>query len=127
MEPVNVQVIALVPTAYYHCQHCELTFQHLGLGSRIHGEQVREALPADLQEQFHALCDWVLGLLERYGARVRIKVIDAASVEGVWKSLRHGVRSYPAVVVGKDKFGADFREAQGAIERHLAAADKEDA
>lgn len=123
MEPVAVQIIAYAPTAFYHCQHCELTFQHVGLGRRLHREQLHEALPADLQEQFHALSDWVRSLLDRYGPRVGVKVIDAASVEGFWKSLRHGVRTYPAVIVaGREKYiGTDYRGAQDAIERHLAA------
>jgi hypothetical protein len=35
--------------------------------------------------------------------RIVVSVIDAASVEGVFKSLRYGVRRFPAVIVGRDK------------------------
>jgi hypothetical protein len=30
---------------------------------------------------------------------VRVSVVDAASIEGVWTSLRHRVRQFPAVIV----------------------------
>lgn len=122
MEPVAVQVIAYAPTGFYHCQHCELAFQQVGLGRKIHGEQQREGLPGELQDQFHAVCNWVGTLAELHGPRVRVRITDAASLEGFWKSLRYGVRSYPAVIVGGDEkyIGADFSDAEASVERHLA-------
>jgi hypothetical protein len=124
MEPVDVQVVAYAPTGFYHCQHCELTFQQVGLGRKVHGDQLREGLPEDLQVQFHAVCDWVGGLAARYGSLVRLRVTDAASLEGFWKSLRYGVRSYPAIIVARrEKYvGADFGGAEAAVERHVSHA-----
>jgi hypothetical protein len=114
-------VIAYAPTGFYHCQHCELAFQQVGLGRKVHGEQLREGLPDDLQDQFHAVCEWLGALAARYGDRVRLRVTDAASLEGFWTSLRSGVRSYPAVIVdGREQYvGADFRAAGAAVERHV--------
>jgi hypothetical protein len=34
--------------------------------------------------------------------RLVVKVIDAASIEGVFKSLRYNARRYPAVIVNRD-------------------------
>ncbi|GEM_PF-6561585 len=31
-------------------------------------------------------------------------MVDAASLEGVWLSLRHGARRYPAVIIGRQVF-----------------------
>ena len=45
------------------------------------------------------LCDWVRELALRYQDRLLIKLIDAQSILGFYKSLRHWVREYPAFIV----------------------------
>jgi hypothetical protein len=56
---------------------------------------------------------------------VVVKVIDAASLEGVWKALRYGVRKFPAFIVnGQARFqsgnytgvGQEIRRVLGAAE-----------
>jgi hypothetical protein len=127
MRPVRVEVITYTPTFFFHCQHCELTFQEMGVGAAVHREQAREALPDDLRQEFQALSLWAHDLVERFGRRVRVKVVDAASIEGVLKSLRHGIRRYPAVVVqGRDRFvGVDLHSVLPAIERHVEEAESQ--
>lgn len=121
-KPVSVEVLAYAPTAFYHCQHCEVTFREVGVGNQIHQEQLAEALPEDLSHDFQAISDWIRALVEHYNAQVVVKVIDVASLEGFWKSLRYGVHRYPAVIVeGKDKYiGNDFATVGRLIDRHLA-------
>lgn len=99
MGAVRVQVITYAPTIFRHCQHCEVAFQGVGLGERIHRAEAAEALPDDLIVQFQKVSDWVHDLLKRHGRGIEISVVDAASIEGFWKSLRHGVRRYPAVII----------------------------
>jgi hypothetical protein len=119
MGPVRIEVIAYAPTAFYHCQHCELTFEEVGFGRRIRKEQLAHALPDDLTRDYQAVSDWVRALTDLYGGRIAVRVIDAASVEGFWKSLRHGVRRYPTVIVdGKEKcLGTDLATVRQVIER----------
>jgi glutaredoxin len=130
MEPVSVQVITYAPTVFRHCQHCEVAIAGIGLGERIHRAEAQNALPDDLLQDFQQVSDFVHSLLERHGPRVRVSVIDAASIEGVWKSLRHGVRRYPAVVVdGRDRLsGTAFEQIDRVIEarlrEHARAAEK---
>jgi hypothetical protein len=107
VKPVTVEIVTYAPTAFYHCQHCELVLGQSGLGERIHREQARDALPSDLREQFAAISDLVHQLRDRHGDTVRVRVVDAASIEGVWKSLRYRLRRYPAVVVDKEKLVAE--------------------
>jgi len=123
MTPVRVEVIAYAPTAFFHCQHCELTLQHVGVGQKIHDEQTTYALPPDLSRDYQALSEWVRALTEHYGGQVIVKVVDAASVEGFWKSLRYRVRRYPAVIVaGQDRcLGTNTATVQAFIDRHLSA------
>jgi hypothetical protein len=122
MQPLLEQVITYAPTAFFHCQHCELTFKQVGFGDRVHLEQSRSSLPDDLEDEFHRVAEWVTSLHERYGDRVRVKVIDAMSLEGVWRSLRYGARRYPFVVVdGRLKHtGTDFASLEPSIETSLA-------
>jgi hypothetical protein len=100
VEPVLVDVLTYAPTAFFHCQHCEITFQQLGIGPRMRRIEADESLPPDLQLEYLQLSEWIHGLQHRHGGRVAVRVIDAASLRGVWTSLRHRVRSYPSVRIG---------------------------
>jgi hypothetical protein len=123
-RPLRVDVITYAPTIFYHCQHCEVMFGQIGVAERVHREQARDSLPEDLGAEFAAVAEWIHRLLDRHGRRIDVRVIDAASLQGVWKSLRFGTRSYPAVVVaGEDRYiGPDLPLAEVEIERRLAAA-----
>ena len=122
-RPVRVEVITYAPTVFYHCQHCEVAFGQTGVGEHIHREQARGSLPKDLREEFAAVSDWVHTLVGRHGRRIDVRVIDAASLHGFWKSLRYGTRAYPALIVdGEDRYiGADLSLAEADIERRVAA------
>src|SRR3990172_2829755 len=96
---LTIEIVAFAPTAFYHCTHCEVVWQETGFSRGLHEEQVHSALPPDLMNDYQAVSDWVRRLLARYCGHVQVKVIDAASLEGAWKSLRHGLRRYPAVMV----------------------------
>jgi hypothetical protein len=124
MKPVTVQVITYTPTVFLHCQHCELTFKEMGIGERLRRQEAAEALPEDLAREYQALSDWVHDLLERHGPRVRVKVVDAASIEGFFSSIRHGVRRYPAVILdgGEKRIGTDFGVLDPLIDSRVAAA-----
>ena len=120
--PLKVEVIAYAPTAFYHCQHCEVVWDQLGFSRGVRQEQLNSGLPEDMQREYLAVSDWVRQLFARYCDQVVVQVIDAASVEGVWKSLRYGVHRYPAVIVGgrEKSAGTDFHLADAAIAQRLA-------
>jgi hypothetical protein len=119
MQPLSVQVITYAPTVFRHCQHCEVAFEGLGLGERMHRAEAADALPDDLLTDFSRVSDWVHRLLDRHGPQVAVTVIDAASIEGFWKSLRHRARRYPAVVV--DGRTVDLDDAGALIELRLGS------
>jgi hypothetical protein len=123
-EPLKVEIIAYAPTAFYHCQHCELVWNQTGFSRGVRKEQLNSGLPEDMQREYAAVSDWVRQLFAKYCDQLVVEVIDAASVEGVWKSLRYGVRRYPAIIIdGHDKsIGTDFSMADVSISRRLAPA-----
>lgn len=122
-KPLVVEIVAYAPTAYYHCQHCEIVWKETGFSEGLHEEQVKSALPPDLLQDYQAVSDWVHHLMKVHCDRVIIKVIDATSLAGLWKTARHGLGRYPAVIVdGQSRFiGADFSVAEEEIARQLAA------
>ncbi len=124
MKPLIVEVIAYAPTQFYHCMHCEVLFQEADVKGvkKFHADTVETSMPADMMQDYRNLSDWILNSVERFGGRVVFKVIDAASMEGLLKSVRYGVRKYPAVVIdGKAKqTGADFQKADVLIDQSLA-------
>lgn len=124
MKPVSIQVITYAPTVFYHCQHCELTFQEMGIGERLRRREAADALPDDLTREFQVVSDWVHGLMLKHGGRVRVDVLDAASIRGFFASLRHRVGRYPAVIVdgGDKRIGLDFAALDPIIDRKVVAA-----
>ena len=51
------------------------------------------------------LCDWIRELTRLHKDGLLIKLIDAQSILGFYKSLRHWVRKYPAFIVeGKETY-----------------------
>lgn len=122
-EPLLVEIIAYAPTAYYHCMHCEVAFREMGKSDHVQNEQLTSSLPPDLLDDYRTLSDWVRDMFRVHCDQLVISVVDAASVEGVLKSLRYGVRRFPAVVVGsRDRYaGKDaLSRAAEEIGRRLA-------
>jgi hypothetical protein len=100
-RPLMVEIIAYAPTAYYHCTHCEVAWLEMGASNRIHEEQLESSLPADLIRDYEAVSSWVRETFQTHGDRVLLKVIDAASIEGFYKSIKYNARRYPAVIVNR--------------------------
>ncbi len=125
MKPILIEVVAYAPTGFYHCTHCEIIFKEQGIGDKIHAEQLQSAMPEELMRDYARVSGWVNKLVDRYGEKVAIKVIDAASIEGVWKSLRYGLRRFPAAIVeGQDKFNLeDTQSAESEIGRRVSVLD----
>jgi hypothetical protein len=104
-KPLMVEIIAYAPTAYYHCTHCEVAWREMGADNRIHQEQLENSLPSDLIEEYQTVSDWVREMFRLHCDQILMKVIDAASIEGVYKSLKYHARRYPAVIVnGEARF-----------------------
>ena len=100
-KPLLVEIIAYAPTAYYHCTHCEVAWREMGATNRIHEEQMESSLPEDLIREYETVSDWVREMFRVHCDAILLKVIDAASVEGFYKSLKYNARSYPAVIVNR--------------------------
>lgn len=122
-ESLLVEVIAYAPTAFYHCTHCEVAWREMGASNRIHQEQTGSSLPEDLMQEYQVVSDWVREMFRVHCDRIVLKVVDAASLEGFYKSLKYHARRYPAVIVnGRSRFiGSQMLSSAGEeIARQLA-------
>lgn len=98
-KPLLVEIIAYAPTAFYHCTHCEVAWREMGADNHIHEEQLSSSLPEDLIREYQVVSDWVREMFRIHCDNILLKVIDAASIEGFYKSLKYRARRYPAVIV----------------------------
>lgn len=123
-KPILVEILAYAPTQYFHCQHCEFVWQQTGATKQFHQESLESSIPQELYKEFADLSAWVLDTVEAYDGRVVFKVVDAASVEGLLKSVRYGARKYPAFIIdGRTKYtGLDFMQARRLIDREVEMA-----
>jgi hypothetical protein len=113
-NPLLVEIIAYAPTAFYHCTHCEVAWREIGVSNHIHEEQLKSSLPDDLARDYQAVSDWVREIFRLHCDAVVVKVIDAASLEGVFSSLRYRARHYPAIIVDHQKcFQTNAMESAG--------------
>jgi hypothetical protein len=66
--------------------------------------------PEEVKEDYLYLSNWIREISQKYGPKILIKIIDAQSLQGIYKAIRHWVFRYPAFIinnkkkyVGKDK------------------------
>ena len=104
MRPILLEIVTKVLTTFDHCGHCEIFFDGGGIDQKFHRKETDE-YPSDLREEFAKLSDWIRELNRLYKHRLLIKLIDAQSLLGIFKSLRYWIRSYPTFIVeGKETY-----------------------
>jgi hypothetical protein len=122
MRPISLEIVTRVLTTFDHCRHCEIFFDEAGLDKKFHQKEANE-YPPDLKEEFAKLSDWIRELTRLYKHRLLIRLIDAQSFLGIYKSLRHRIRKYPTFIVeGKETYaGWDKNQLEGLLDKHIKA------
>jgi hypothetical protein len=79
-------------------------------------ERTLDEFPSEWQEDFRRLSALILDLATRYGDRLLIRLWDPRSLQGLFKSIRYGVRRYPTfVVAGRKVAGWDVAQVEQAL------------
>jgi hypothetical protein len=92
----------------------------MGIRQKVQKEMAETGLPDDLKQEFHALSEWAGTLPAKFGTRVAIRLIDAASIEGFFKSLVRRFKRYPAFTVeGRRYVGSEFARVDALISERL--------
>jgi hypothetical protein len=122
MRPILLEIVSKVLTTFDHCRHCEVLFNQAGLDQKFHQKEMNE-YPLDLKEEYIKLSDWIRELRRLYKHRLLIKLIDIQSPLGIYKSLRHRIRTYPTFIVeGKETYaGWDKNHLEGLLDRYMKA------
>jgi hypothetical protein len=98
--PVLLEVLAHIPTDFFHCSHCERLFDAADIGAAVR-QEMRSTYPPEMLAEAGRLATWLLDLSARYGEQLRIRVVDPQSMEGFFKSLRYWVHLYPTFIINR--------------------------
>jgi len=99
-----------------------VTWQVIGLRQKVQREMIQTGLPEGLSTEFHALSEWAQTLSSKFDNQVAVRLIDAASIEGFFKSLLRRFRRYPAFSVEGQRYtGNDFTQVDALIAKSLSA------
>ncbi len=102
MKPVTLEIISLIPGLFDGWAHCEFMSDQVGLKEKKDNMILNE-YPPEVKEEYLFLSEWVRELAQKYGAQILIKIIDAQSLLGFYKAIRHWVFRYPAFIINKKK------------------------
>ncbi|MHB9096979.1 MAG: hypothetical protein ACYC5X_04060 [Syntrophales bacterium] len=100
MKPLTVEVVSNLITGFGHCARCELLMNEAGVNDRARQQDLAD-YPAELREELAKLGDWLNELCRLYRHRISIRLIDAKSPLGLYKSLLHRIRRYPTFIIEK--------------------------
>lgn len=98
MNPITVDVIFPVPQGWGMCLSLEMIMAQADLDQGPH-QRGQDEYPPEWQADFQRLSDIIIDLSERYQSSIIIRTWDPHSLQGLWKSVRFGVRRYPAFIV----------------------------
>jgi hypothetical protein len=101
---INVEVIAPLVAGMKHCQSCQVFIDDADISKRVQEEELK-SYPEEMWRDHARLSQMVRDLTARYGEQLRVILIDPHSPMGLWKSVRHWVRTYPTFIVnGRAKY-----------------------
>jgi len=122
MRPILLEIISKVLTTFDHCRPCEIFFDQAGVNQKFHQNEMNE-YPSDLKEEYLRLSDWIRELRRLYKHRLLIKLIDIQSTLGIYKAVRHRIRTYPTFIIeGKETYaGWDKNHLEDLLDRYMKA------
>lgn len=123
MKPLTVEVVSNLITGFGHCARCELLMNEAGMNTRARQQDLAD-YPAELREELAKLGDWLSELCRLYRHRISIRLIDAKSPLGLYKSLLHRIRCYPTFIIEKKEVysGWDRERIEELLDTHMQAA-----
>lgn len=99
MENILIEVITpTLASLEVGCSGCQMFMGLTGLRSANRRAGARE-FPPGVYERNQRLIECLSELRSLYGDRIRFRIIDAMSPQGLWKLLRHRVFKLPAWIV----------------------------
>ncbi len=122
MKPIRIEVVTHVLTVLSHAHTSRVFLNEAGVEEALNRQDFDE-YPREFKEEFLKLSDWMAELGRLYRHRIRVNIIDAKSITGIWKSLRHRFRKYPAFIVDRKDVvsGWDRQRLSDVLDAHIQA------
>ena len=120
-KPLRVEVLSkMLSVQTEECKNCRLVFEEVGLKSKFHNQEINQ-YPDDIKDEVLRLSDWIRDLVRRFPNDVQFKIIDAMTLLGVYKILRHRIRKLPGFIIEHRKTysGWDSKALEALINQHL--------
>ena len=120
MKPILLEIVTNVMTSFGQCRRCKILFDQAGFDQKLHQKEMDE-YPPDLKEELAKLSAWIRELNQLYKHRLSVKLIEAPSPLGIYKSLRYRIRTYPTFIVeGKETYaGWDKSQLEGLLDKYI--------
>jgi len=120
MKPILLEVISMVPNLFETCPSCEFIADQVGLKEKK-DRSILNDYPEDLKEDYLFLSGWVKELSQKYREKILIRMTDAQSLQGFYKSIRYRAFRYPAFIInGKKKYtGKDKSQLENLLSEEL--------
>jgi hypothetical protein len=97
--PIEVEiVIPTLTTLGFGCRKCTVILDQAGVHAPFRDSSWDE-YPEDWKQDMKRISDWIEKASQLYKHRIRIRIVDAYSLLGVWKQLRHRAPRTPAFIV----------------------------
>ncbi len=104
MKPILLEIVTRMITIVGNCHRCEIVLEGVGL-SKTFSQNEFDDYPKEILDETERLSFLLHYLKELYRHRLLIRLIDAKSLPGLYKSLRHWIRNYPTFIVeGKETY-----------------------
>lgn len=97
-KPAQIDVFFPVPEGWGICTSCEVMMAQADLGQAPF-ERGLDEYPQDWQDDFKRLSTLIYSLADQFPDGVKIRIWDPRSLQGMWKSIRHGIRRYPTFLL----------------------------
>jgi hypothetical protein len=98
---VKVEVLSIFPTFYSICRNCQPVLPASGLSIT---DDMLKGYPDEVRENYRRICNLAINLVNYFGDKIRVYAVDVSTPQGIWKSLRYGVKRYPTFIInGKHK------------------------
>ena len=102
MKKINVYIYGLFPTIYSMCAPC-CTHDYLSACKSEYSDEQLLEYPKWVQDNQSKLIQ-VLTELGKFGRYLKIRVVNADTLRGIWLAIRYRLKLEPAVIVGKKVF-----------------------
>ncbi len=126
---ITIEIIDLYPTNLGHCPHFNLLAHEMDLASTEFcpsAGQARE-YPEHIVKSYSRVADLIADLkknLRGYPVNIRIELIEATSMRGLWRSLKYRVKGNSAAIVNGRKVCEGVLDSRKIVDAVKAEAEK---